>query len=174
MEQKNIVIRQETAQDYEAVYQLIREAFAHAQHRDGNEQDLVAALRRSEAFVPELSLVAQIEGRLVGHILFTKAKVGEEPVLALAPLSVLPAFWRQGIGTALIQAGHSIARQMGFSYSIVLGSETYYPRCGYLPAKQFGIEAPQGVPEKNLMAVRLSGHAKPVQGTVAYAKEFGI
>ena len=116
-------IRQEKPEDYEEVYELVREAFASAEHADGNEQDLVEALRKGDAFIPELSLVAEEGGRLAGHILFTRARVGEVEVLALAPLSVRPAFQRQGVGTALIEEGHWIARELGFSYSIVLGSE---------------------------------------------------
>ncbi len=174
MQRNNFVIRQETDRDYAAVYRLIQQAFEHAEHRDGKEQDLVAALRHSTAFVPGLSLVAERKGRLAGYILFTKAKVGQESVLALAPLAVIPEFQRQGVGTALIQQGHHIARRMGFSYSIVLGSETYYPRCGYLPAKEFGIEPPQGIPEENFMAIRLLENARPVGGKMIYAKEFGL
>lgn len=169
-----MIIRQETQQDFEAVYQLIQEAFSTVEHRDGNEQDLVSDLRNSASFVPPLSLVAEIDGKVVGHILFTKATVGEDPVLVLAPLSVLPAFQRQGIGAALIKRGHAIAEDLGFAYSLVLGSETYYPRFGYLPASQFGIEIPKGMPEANFMAVQLREDAKPIRGAVTYAKEFGI
>ena len=142
-------IRTERPDDYEAVYSLVEQAFASAEHSDGTEQDLVAALRKGEAFVPELSLVAEIDGKIVGHILFTEAKVGGDTVLVLAPLSVLPAYQRRGVGTALIQEGHQIARRLGYAYSLVLGSETYYPRCGYLPAESFGIEIPEGMPPAN-------------------------
>ncbi len=90
-------IRQETKEDYEIVYALVKQAFAQAEHCDGNEQDLVAALRKSRAFVPELSLVAERDGEIAGHILFTEAMVGFETVLALAPLSVLPASNDRGL-----------------------------------------------------------------------------
>ena len=159
-------IRTERPDDYEAVYSLVEQAFASAEHSDGTEQDLVA--------VPELSLVAEIDGKIVGHILFTEAKVGGDTVLVLAPLSVLPAYQRRGVGTALIQEGHQIARRLGYAYSLVLGSETYYPRCGYLPAESFGIEIPEGMPPANFLAIRLREDAKPVHGAVIYAKEFGI
>ena len=85
-----MVIRQEKAEDYEAVYHVVKEAFQNAEHTDGNEHNLVAALRKSKAFIPELSLVALEDQRVVGHILFTKALVKEVEVLALAPLAVLP------------------------------------------------------------------------------------
>lgn len=167
-------IRQEKPQDYEKVFQLIKEAFATAEHADGNEQDLVAALRKSEAFIPELSLVAERNGELAGHILFTKAKVGDDEVLVLAPLSVKPDCQRQGVGTALMMEGHRIAREMGYQYALVLGSETYYPRVGYIPAKQLGIQVPEGIPSDNFMAVKLLENAKPINGKVVYAKEFGM
>lgn len=92
-------VRQEVEKDHEEVYNLVKESFETAERADGNEQDLVEALRKSSAFVPELSLVAEIHGELAGHILFTRAKVGEDTVLVLAPLSVKPKFQRQGAVT---------------------------------------------------------------------------
>lgn len=167
-------IRQEISKDYNEVYDVVKEAFKAAEHRDGNEQDLVAALRNGEAFVPELSLVAEIDGKIAGHILFTEGKVGNDIVLVLAPLSVLPAFQKQGIGTALIKEGHKIARELGYQYSLVLGSEIYYPRFGYVPAVQFGVELPEGMPSANFMAIKLQDNEKSIKGPVTYAKEFGI
>lgn len=167
-----MLIRQETVDDYKEVYELITEAFATAEHADGNEQDLVAALRKGTAFIPELSLVAEIDGRLAGHILFTKAKVNDVEVLALAPLSVRPEYQRQGVGTALINEGHKIAKSLGYQYSVVLGSETYYPRVGYIPAQQLGIEVPEGFPAENFMAIQLQKNAQPLNGSITYAEEF--
>ncbi len=71
--------------------------------------------------------------------MFTKATVESSTVLVLAPLSVLPEYQKQGIGNALIKEGHRIAGELGYRYSVVLGSEKYYPRTGYLPAENFGI-----------------------------------
>ena len=169
-----MVIRQEQMCDYEAVYALIKEAFASAEHADGNEQDLVEALRKGKAFIPELSLVAEIDHQLAGHILFTKARVGGQEVLALAPLSVKPCYQRQGVGTALILEGHKIAKELGYQYSVVLGSETYYPRVCYVPAQQFGIHAPDGIPAENFMAIALQENARPLSGSMVYALEFGM
>lgn len=169
-----MVIRKEAPKDHSAVYSLVKRAFETAEHADGNEHDLVNALRESEAYLPQLSLVAEAGGKLVGHIMFTKAKVENTEALALAPLSVLPEYQRQGVGTALILAGHRIARELGYSYSIVLGSETYYPRVGYLPADTFGIQAPFDVPRENFMACRLIENAPAIHGIIQYAKEFGI
>lgn len=169
-----MIIRQEAEKDYHDIYRLIIEVFKTAEHADGNEQDLVNALRKSDAFVPELSLVAEISGELVGHILFSEAKVGKDTVLVLAPLSVKPEFQRQGIGSALVKTGHKIAAILGYSYSFVLGSELYYPRFGYLPAANLGVEIPKGIPTENFMAIKLKENVKPISGKITYAKEFGL
>lgn len=137
-----MIIRKEEAKDYEIVCLLVKKAFESAEHSDGNEQDLVNALRKGDSFIPELSLVAEIDRKIVGHIIFTKAILGDKTVLALAPLSVLPEYQRKGIGMALIKEGHRIAEKLGYGYSIVLGSEKYYPKAGYFPAEKFGIKPP--------------------------------
>lgn len=169
-----MLIRQESYKDYKEIYKLIEEAFSTAEHTDGNEQDLVAALRKGNSFIPELSLVAEIDGKVAGHILFTKAKVGNDEVLVLAPLSVKPRYQKQGIGTALIIEGHKIAKRLGYKYSLVLGSETYYPRTGYIPAERFGIIVPDGIPSENFMVIKLQENAEAISGVVTYAKEFGM
>lgn len=169
-----MLIRKEEKKDYETIYSLVKQAFDSAEQADGNEQDLVNELRKGEAFIPELSLVAKKDGKLVGHIMFTKAMVGTQVILALAPLSVLPEYQRQGIGTALIKEGHHIAKELGYEYCVVLGSETYYPRVGYLPADILGIKAPFEVPRENFMAYKLVPDAADIQGTMKYATEFGI
>ena len=169
-----MVIRQETEKDYDEVYAVVKAAFERAEHSDGNEQDLVAALRKGGAFVPELSLVAQKDGRIVGHILLTKGSVGSRDVLVLAPLSVLPENQSQGIGSALMEAGRQAAEALGYDYITVLGSEDYYPWAGYIPAEQLGIRAPFEVPPENFMALRLREDAGPVSGVLRYAAEFGL
>ena len=169
-----MIIRQETVKDHKIVYQLIADAFRTAEHVDGNEQDLVVALRKSDSFIAELSLVAEINGEIAGHILFTKAWVGGDEILALAPLSVKPKYQRQGVGIALIKEGHRIAKELGYQYSLVLGSELYYPKTGYRPASQFGVERPAGIPDKNFMIAKLQETAQPICGAVVYAKEFGL
>ncbi len=167
-------IRQENKNDYEQVYNVVKTAFENAEHSDGNEQDLVNDLRKSDSFIPELSLVAVKDNKIVGHILFTKIKIGKYEELALAPLAVLPKYQRQGIGKKLIETGHKIAKELGYNYSIVLGSEKYYPKFGYTSAIDYGIKAPFEVPNENFMAIKLKDTEVEIKGTVQYAKEFGI
>lgn len=169
-----MIIRQEQSSDYNIVYQLVKAAFANALHSDGNEQDLVASLRKSKSFIPQLSLVAVCDGNIAGHILFTKVTVGGKIELALAPLSVLPEYQRQGIGLALIAEEHRIAQESGYEYSIVLGHPQYYPKAGYKPASLYGIKAPFKVADEDFMAFKLNPDAKPLNGTVEYDPAFGI
>ena len=167
-------IRQERAEDHPFIYAVVKAAFDSAEHADGHEQDLVAALRKSEHYIPELALVAEEKGNIVGHIMFTKASVGETEVLALAPLSVLPEYQGKGIGTALIKEGHKIAKGLGYGYSVVLGSNAYYPRAGYVPADTFGIFPPFEFPRENFMAYKINEKSPDVHGVMTYPKEFGL
>lgn len=166
-------IRKEALPDYDTVYHVVQQAFKQAEHADGDEADLVTALRKGPAFIPELSLVAEIEGKIVGHILFTKGQIADNTVLALAPLAVLPTYQGQGIGAALVNEGHRIARQLGYDYVIVLGG-AYYHRFGYVSASSLGITAPFEVPDEYFMVKKLNPHAENVSGVMHYAKEFGI
>lgn len=167
-------IRQENKNDYEEVYNVIKKAFEVAEHSDGNEHNLVIALRKSNNFIPELSLVAINDNKIVGYILFTKIKIGKYEELALAPLGVLPEYQRQGIGSELIKEGHKIAKKLGYHYSIVLGNEKYYTKFGYVPAIKYEIKSPFDVPSQNFMAIKLNDTDTEVIGIVKYAKEFGI
>ena len=167
-------IRQENQNDYKEVYSVVKKAFETAEHSDGNEHDLVTLLRNSKNFIPELSLVAIEDNKIVGYILFTKVKIGDYEEVALAPLAVLPEFQKKGIGGSLIKKGHEIAKKLGYHYSIVLGSEKYYPKFGYVPAIKYGIEAQFQVDSENFMAVKLNDSIMEIKGIVEYAKEFGI
>ena len=167
-------IRQEKIKEYEEVYHVIKTAFETAEHSDGNEHDLVVALRKSNNFIPKLSLVAIEDNKIVGYILFTKIKIGQFEELALAPLGVLPEYQHQGVGSKLIEEGHKIAKNLGYHYSVVLGSEKYYPKFGYIPAIQYGIKAPFDVPNENFMAIKLNEANTEIKGNVQYAKEFRI
>lgn len=168
-----IAIRPEIPADYAEVFEVNQLAFG----QDG-EALLVDALRKSEAFVPSLSLVAVLENSIVGHILFTKIKIENVhgnlfDSLALAPMAVHPKFQKQGIGTQLIKTGLYKAKALGFESVIVLGHEQYYPKFGFVPAARWNIRAPFEVPEDVFMGIELVQDAlKNVSGTVLYPKEF--
>jgi len=172
-----IVIRQEEPADYPAVFDLIEAAFQPEPMSDHQEQFLVERLRRSSAFVSELSLVAEHDGVIVGHILLTKITIQNEDEsfdsLALAPVSVLPLYQRKGVGGKLIREAHQRAKSLGFRSIVLLGHQDYYPRFGYEPASKYGIKLPFDVPEENCMVVELTpGGLNGVKGVVKYANEF--
>lgn len=170
--ESRLVIRTETPQDYDAVYHLVKEAFATAEHSDGHEQDLVEKLRKSTGFVPELSIIAVLNDQIAGHIMFTEIKVGHSIQLALAPLSVLPEYQRQGIGARLIAEGHKRAKKLGYEYSVLIGHPSYYPKFGYVDAAKFGILAPFELPKGVFMAYKLQPEARMINTKVIYPEEF--
>lgn len=115
----------------------------------------------------------------MGHILLTKVAIvsGNESVisLAVAPLSVLPEFQKQGIGGELLREAHKRASQLGYSSAVLLGHKDYYPRFGYKKASDFNIEFPFDVPEEYCMAIELfPGALDGVQGIVHYSDPFRI
>lgn len=172
-----IQIRQEQAADFPAVFALVEQAFSDLEISDHTEQFLVERLRKTDAFIPELSLVAEDNSRIVGHILLTKLKIQNEQQefesLSLAPVSVLPAFQRQGIGAILIEEAHCVAKSLGYTSVILVGHENYYPRFGYKPASTFGITFPFEVPDANGMAVELVENGLAgISGTVVYPPGF--
>jgi len=172
-----IKIRKEQESDYENVFHLIEKAFKNMELSDHKEQFLVQRLRKSDSFIPELSIVALKENIIVGHILLTKLKIKnkkeEFESLALAPVSVLPEFQNMGIGGKLIIQSHKIAKDLGFKSVILLGHEKYYPKFGYLQADKYGIELPFEVPKENCMIIELVENGlKGVNGIVEYPKEF--
>lgn len=176
-EKQMTAVRTMVPEDATRVYEVVQTAFASAEHADGTEQDLVVRLRTSEAYVPELELVAEQEGQIIGHVLFTKAAIEEDGVstetLALAPLAVLPDVQKSGVGTRLVQEGLARAKVLGYKSVIVLGSDQYYPRFGFKEAAQFGVKAPFEVPSPYFMALELEeGTLESVQGVVVYSPAF--
>ena len=172
-----IKIRQENEKDYKCVFSLIEKAFSTIEYSDHQEQFLVERLRKSDAFIPELSLVAEIEDKIVGHILLTKILIQNENQafnsLALAPVSVLPEFQGKGIGAKLILRSHEIARQLGYESIVLLGHQDYYPRFGYELCEKYNIKLPFDVPAENCMVIELiKGSLEKVSGEVVYQKAF--
>lgn len=168
-----LTIRAERRGDAGAVGLLHRAAFG-----GDSEAVLVDRLRETDAFVPELSVVAEDDGTVVGHILLTRAHVVgtgvRESALALAPMAVLPERQREGIGSRLVEHALGAARARGHGLVIVLGHPAYYPRFGFVPASRYGIRCPFEAPDEAFMALWLApGRARVIGGVVEYAGVFG-
>ncbi|MDE5419602.1 N-acetyltransferase [Labilibaculum sp. DW002] len=177
MNSKELKIRKEKTKDFRAVFTLIREAFKNEQYSDHKEQFLVERLRKSSAFIPELSIVAVNDNKIVGHILLTKLKIISDKnvfhSLALAPVSVSTEYQGKGVGGKLINQAHKMAKELGYKSIVLLGHEKYYPRFGYEQAAKYGIKLPFEVPKENCMAIELVENGlNGVNGMVEYPKEF--
>lgn len=165
-----LLLRPEAPADVDAIHHVNAAAFGQE-----DEANLVDALRAG-AHV-RLSLVAECDSQIVGHILFTEMAIvtDAQPILALslAPLAVLPEFQRRGIGTALVRRGLELAREQGHRIVIVLGHEDYYPRFGFSSELARAIDSPFVGP--SWMAVELAPSALAgVSGRARYAPPFGI
>jgi predicted N-acetyltransferase YhbS len=179
MQNMEVTIRKEQPADYQQVFEIVELAFRTMPFADGDEQVVVEALRKNEMFIPELSLVAEADNKLVGHILFTPLQIiGDDMAfksLTLGPVAVLPEHQNKGIGSRLIEEGHRIARTLGYSSIFVLGHPDYYPRFGYISTCKWGIPPPHGAPSEAFMAIELApGSLTGVSGVAKFLPEFGI
>lgn len=165
-----MLIRPEEQRDVAAIQEVNRLAFGREA-----EGELVDSLRDGEAFI--CSLVAEVEGRIVGHVLFTPAVLADGPrqtaVAALGPVAVRPEQQRRGLGDALIRAGLDICRRQGYELAVVLGHPTYYPRFGFRPGAPLGIRWEHDAPVEAFMVMALqTGALIGRQGIILYRPEF--
>jgi predicted N-acetyltransferase YhbS len=145
----NIKLRLEEPADYRLVEELTREAFWGFSRPDCDEHLIVHRMRKIPAFVPELDFVAELDGKIVGHIIYSKAKVvddagTEHEVLTFGPISVLPQHQNQGIGQALLRHTISEAKRLGYRAIVFFGHPDYYPRVGFRRAGEFGLKTATG------------------------------
>ena len=168
----SVTIRPESAVDYTAISKVICLGFGREA-----EANLVENLRQTPNYIPELALVAEEDDQIVGHILFTKAALetptSHELILTLAPLVVHPDYQYQGIGAHLVRHGLEACRGLGYPAVVVIGHAKYYPRFGFRPAIEKGINAPFQVPEDVFMVIELSpGFLDELSGVVSFPPEF--
>lgn len=174
-----ITIRAETSEDIDAVRLVNESAFGRAE-----EARLVDALR--VAAHPHISLVAEVDGRVVGHIFFSPVtletedegsaiETGDEggAMFGLAPMAVLPEYQNQGVGSRLVREGLNECRRSGGGAVVVLGHPAYYPRFGFVPASAKGLRCEYPVPDEAFMVAELTRGALSGRGLVKYHPEFG-
>lgn len=164
------VIRPETGQDHEAVWRVNQMAF------EGDaEANLVDALR--DGGYVEVSLVAEADAKIVGHILFSGlsiiTSVGTVEAVSLAPMAVLPSHQRQGIGSRLVQAGLKACREKGHRIAVVLGHPDFYPRFGFSAELALPLANPFGCGEAWMALEFVPGILAGVEGRVEYPPPFG-
>lgn len=168
---EELTIRRELPGDFEAVYKVNTGAFGRP-----DEARLVELLRTTDKVL--LSLVAEKDGNVVAHALFSPIEIrglaGKTwSGASLGPVGVVPDHQRQGIGGALIRAGLDELRKQGIPFVVVLGHSNYYPRFGFEISTHFGIRCQWEVPEEAFMAMELQADGlKDVAGRAFYESEF--
>jgi putative acetyltransferase len=169
-----MLIRRCRPADREAVHRIHAEAFRTGEDPSAIpvEVGLVDALIDSGDAVPALSLVADLDGELVGHVICSKATVGDHPVVALGPIGVLPEYQRQGVGKALMHAVLGAADALELPLVGLLGSTAYYPRYGFVPAAQLGIESPNPAWGDHFQVRTLTAYRPGMAGRFVYARAF--
>ena len=165
-------IRAETRDDWEAIAAVTEAAFGKPR-----EARMVDAIRASDAFAPELSLVAEEDGDIVGHVLLSYVELedSERRLLELGPMSVAPDRQRSGIGTALVREALRRADARGEPLVLVLGHPEYYPRFGFRRASELGITPPaHRIPDEAFMAQPLRAYDPSLRGRVVFPPAYGI
>jgi len=168
----NLRIRPERPVDYPAIKIINDHAFGQTK-----EGLLIEKLRLEPAYIRDLSLVALINGKPAGHILFFPVNIvnGEKriPSLSLAPMAVDPEFQNMGIGSKLVREGLLKAKASGFTSVVVLGHPTFYPRFGFFPASRWNISSPWDLPDDVFLAMELvKGALEGVSGRVVFSSVF--
>ena len=166
----DLSIRAETAADRNTISELTAAAFG----RD-LEARMVDEIRASENFVPELSLVAEQQGEVVGHVPLSYVGLEGTPmrVLMLGPLSVTPTHQGEGIGSALTREALRQADERGEPLVLLLGHPTYYPRFGFRPAHELGLTpSDDDISADAFMAIPLKGYDPTLRGRVVFPPAF--
>ena len=166
-----ITVRPETAEDIRAIDVVHISAFCGEA-----EAHLVDELRKSSAYNRELSLVAELGGRIVGHVLLTRVPLrregSEKHVLALGPMSVVPSQSHRGIGSELINASVNLAKQKGYGAIVVLGHPEYYKRFGFVQARDVQVTCNLPAPEDALTLREIVDGNLAGGGHVEYPEQF--
>ena len=165
MKSDDIIIRRETPSDYDAVEHLTREAFWNVYRPGCTEHYVVHALRKDPAFVPELDLVMERNGQLIGHVMYMRAKItaddGRElPVMTFGPISIHPDFQRQGLGKRLLDESMERARELGAGALCIEGNIAFYGKSGFVVAGTKGIRY-HGEPEQEMVPYFLLKELQP-------------
>ncbi len=168
---QQIKVRAEVADDFNAIDVVNLSAF------EGEaEAQLVSDLRKSAGFIPDLSLVAELNGRIVGHVVLSRVKLTKgdqsKEILALGPMSVVPSQSHRGIGSELIDAAVARARPLCYDAIVVAGHPDYYLRFGFRPASEWGLTCNLDLPDDAVTAMELVDGALAGGGRVEYPDIF--
>jgi putative acetyltransferase len=165
-----MLVRRECSDDIIAIRDVHRVAFGTG--GEPMEVRLVDALRRTDAWMPALSWVAELDGVVVGHVVSTRGHVGETPAVGLGPLGVRPEAQGAGVGSALVHASIGAADALGEPLVALLGDPGYYGRFGFEPARNRGVEPPDPTWADHFQVRTLTTWRRSLVGTFHYAQPF--
>ena len=162
-----MILREEKTADIDAISEVTIAAFKNLPVSNQTEQFIIKALRSANALT--ISLVAEIDDRVVGHIAFSPVVIsdGTKDWYGLGPISVLPEYQKQGIGKSLVNRGLSLLREMGGQGCALVGDPNYYKRFGF---KNYPKLVHEGIPQEVFLALPL--HEKVPHGTVEFHESF--
>ena len=168
-----MIVRRERPGDEPAVRDVQAAAFRQVPGEDPAEARLLDELRRTDAWLPRLSLVAEsADGAVVGHVVCTRAHVDDWPVVGLGPIGVRPDHQLRGIGAALVHAVVAAAEATGEPLIGLLGSDVYYGRFGFVPSTAAGVEPPEPHWGAHFQVRTLAEHDAAIRGRFRYASPF--
>ncbi len=144
-----LIIRNETENDYRTVEKITRDAFWDVNFPGCDEHYLAHILRGHDDFIHELDLVAEIDGQVIGNIMYTKSVLidengAEKDILTFGPLSIAPEFQRMGYGKRLIEYSLEKAAEIGYEAVVIFGSPANYISCGFKSCKKYNVSLEDG------------------------------
>jgi len=160
---KMIVIRREEEKDYERVEEITRKAFWNLYVPGCDEHYLVHIMRSHEEFIPELDLVIEVEGQIIGNIMYTKAKLIDEKreeknILTFGPVCILPEYQRKGYGKRLLEYSFEKASELGYDVIVIFGNPGNYVSSGFKSCKQFNVCLENGTYPSAMLVKELKPH----------------
>lgn len=175
-----LVLRGEVPADRPALLDLAAAAFAIspatglAVEGDPEEVDLLRRLFECNEYLPEFSIVAELDGEIVGHVISTRGRAGDLDLLGLGPIGVTPRLQRHGIGSALMKETIDRANAAGERGIALLGSPEYYARFGFVPSTSLGVQAPDPAWGELFQLLPLALWQGGADGTFQYAAPFDV
>lgn len=144
MSEKNIIIRNETINDYRNTENLTREAFWNVYRPGCMEHYVLHCYRSDPAFVPELDFVMELDGELIGQVIYVRSGIecydGRRlPIMTFGPICIAPEYKRQGYGKLLLDYSMEKAKEMGAGALAITGNILFYGKSGFVPAKTKGV-----------------------------------
>ena len=167
-----MIIRCEKEDDYKEIYELVKTAFETAKLPPDGEADYVNDLRMSDEYIPDFALVAEENGKLIGHIMLTKTFIKTEyektECLLLSPVCTKLEYRNKGVGAKLITEALNRARAAGYKAVFLVGDPNYYGRFGFMKVKNFNISYTMDIEEQYVLGCELYKNAlKGIKGSIS-------